>query len=134
MARSKILIGDDDASLAKVLVGILEMCGYESETAEDGDQVVAKAASCRPDLILLDVTMPKKDGYEVLRILQADKKTADIPVIMVTARDAVRDKIEGFHLGAGDYLTKPFSPEELIARINALLRHRKGVEEKIKAE
>jgi signal transduction histidine kinase len=134
MDRPKILVADDDPSISRLLEDVLSACGFESETARDGEEVLLKAASCHPDLILLDVMMPKKDGYQVLKILRDNTKTADIPVIIVTGKAEIPDKVTGLDLGAGDYLTKPFSVEELIARINVHLKGRKGMEEKIKAE
>ena len=112
MAHPKILIADDDTAINILLAGMLTLCGYATETALDGDEVLVKANSCHPDLILLDVMMPKKDGYEVLKILRAEEKTRDIPVIMVMGRIGIPDRVTGLHLGAEDYLTKPFSPEE----------------------
>ncbi len=134
MTRTRILIADDDPSVAGLLEAMLAACGYESETARDGEEVLVKAVSYEPDLILLDVMMPKKDGYEVLRVLRADRKTMDIPVIMVTGKADIPDKVAGLHLGAGDYLTKPFSTDELIARIKVHLKGRKGTEEKVRTE
>ena len=134
MAIPIILIADDDPAISKLLAGMLALCGYATETAMDGDEVLVKTDSCHPDLILLDVMMPKKDGYEVLKILQADEKTKDIPIIMVTGKIDIPDRVTGLHLGAEDYLTKPFSPEELMARIRVHLKSKKGMEEKIKTE
>lgn len=130
----KILIAEDDPSVAKMLKTVLIAQGYEGETAQDGDEVLSKATSCHPDLILLDVMMPKKDGYEVLKILRASTKTMDIPVIMVTGKAEVPDKVKGLGLGAGDYLTKPFNVAELVARVKVHLKGKRGTEEKIKAE
>jgi signal transduction histidine kinase len=134
LTRPRILIADDDAAISNLLSEVLRLNGYATETAGDGEEVLTKVDSCRPDLILLDVMMPGKDGYEVLRILQANEKTKDIPVIMVTGRADIPDRVAGLRLGAGDYLTKPFSNEELMARIRVHLRSRKGLEERIKIE
>jgi two-component system, sensor histidine kinase and response regulator len=133
-ASPRILIADDEPSVVDMLEGVLIRQGYVVEVACDGDEVLSKVESCHPDLILLDVTMPKKDGYEVLKILRQRKETADIPVMMVTGRGDIPDKITGLHLGAGDYLTKPFNVEELVARVKVHLKGKRGVEEKIKAE
>jgi signal transduction histidine kinase len=133
-ASPRILIADDEPSVVEMLEGVLIRQGYVVEIARDGDEVLAKTESCHPDLILLDVTMPKKDGYEVLKILREKKETADTPVIMVTGRGDIPDKITGLYLGAGDYLTKPFNVDELIARVKVHLKGKRGVEEKIKAE
>jgi two-component system, sensor histidine kinase and response regulator len=129
-----ILIGDDDLAVSRLLTDMLSASGYATETALDGDEVLAKVESTHPDLILLDVTMPCKDGYEILRILQRGEKTKDIPVIMVTGRADVPDRVAALHLGAEDYLVKPFSMEELLARVRVHLKTKKGMEEKIRAE
>jgi signal transduction histidine kinase len=134
VARPKILIADDDPAIIDLLERKLTAAGYECESARDGDEVLSKAGTCRPDLILLDVMMPKRDGYQVLQMLRAGKRTKDVPVIMVTGKVEIPDKVKGLHLGAGDYLTKPFSTDELIARVNVHLKGKRGVEEKIKAE
>ena len=129
-----ILVADDEAAIVEMLERVLVKHGYGVAVARDGDEVLERIESLRPDLILLDVTMPKKDGYEVLKFLRGKKETMDIPVIMVTGRGATPDKVTGLHLGAGDYLTKPFDVDELMARINVHLKGKRGVEEKIKAE
>ena len=134
VAIPKILIADDEPAVADMLERVLIRHGYKVAVARDGDEVIAKTESCHPDLILLDVIMPKKDGYEVLKILRNKKETADIPVIMVTGRGAIPDRVTGLHLGAGDYLTKPFDVDELMARIHVHLKGKRGVEEKIKSE
>jgi signal transduction histidine kinase len=134
MNNPLILIGDDDIAVSKLLTDILRASGYETETAFDGDEVLAKVETSHPDLILLDVTMPCKDGYEILRILQRDEKTKDIPVIMVTGRADVPDRVAALHLGAEDYLVKPFSMEELLARVRVHLKSKRGMEEKIRIE
>jgi signal transduction histidine kinase len=130
----KILIADDEPAVADMLERVLTRHGYEVAVARDGDEVIAKSESCHPDLILLDVTMPKKDGYEVLKVLRKKKETSDIPVIVVTGRGDIPDKLTGLHLGAEDYLTKPFDVDELMARIHVHLKGKRGVEEKIKSE
>jgi signal transduction histidine kinase len=134
IASPRILIADDEPAVVELLEGVLIRQGYAVAVARDGDEVIAKAESCHPDLILLDVTMPKKDGYEVLKILRESKETADIPVMMVTGRGDIPDKLTGLHLGAGDYLTKPFDVDELMARVHVHLKGKRGVEEKIKSE
>jgi len=134
MTRSRILIGDDEPDICFMLKTALESYEFETETAMDGDEVIAKINTFRPNLLLLDVMMPKKSGYEVLGIIRSNKKTSEIPVIMLTGKADVPDKIAGFQLGATDYLTKPFEFSELIARINVHLQTQKGLEKKIKTE
>ncbi len=129
-----ILVADDEEPITELLERALTKRGYGVVVARDGEEVLERIESFRPDLILLDITMPKKDGYEVLKILREKKETMDIPVIMVTGRGDIPDKVTGLHLGAGDYLTKPFDVDELMARINVHLKGKRGVEEKIKTE
>jgi two-component system response regulator MprA len=116
----KILIADDEPQLRRALERALKLEGYEVELAEDGDQALGAAAGSSPDAIVLDVLMPKRDGLEVCRELRArDDRT---PVLMLTARDAVQDRVDGLDAGADDYVVKPFALEELLARLRALLR------------
>lgn len=118
----KILIIDDNLDTLQ-LVGInLESQGYEIFAAKDGEQGLSLAQKELPDLIFLDIMMPKIDGYEVARRLRGDPKTSQIPIIMFTAKDHVEDKVEGLEAGANDYLTKPTHPSELVARVKALLK------------
>ena len=114
-----ILIIDDDPKLIDMLRRTLAYEGYRVLTATDGHQALAKAQVERPDLVVLDWLMPGLDGIEVTRRLRAADAT---PILMLTARDAVEDRVEGLDAGADDYLVKPFAPAELLARIRALLR------------
>ena len=116
----KILAVDDDDSIREMLTLQLKRNGYEVLTAADGEEALEKALDA--DFILLDVMLPKLDGYEVCRHLKASPDTAEIPVIMLTAKSEEIDTVLGLELGADDYVVKPFSMRELIARIKAVLR------------
>jgi two-component system, OmpR family, response regulator VicR len=119
MSRS-LLIVEDDASLARVLRDNLVYEGFTVECVADGRQAVERVRWARPDLVLLDVMIPGLDGFEVCRALSSDQDR--VPTIMLTARTAQHDKIQGLELGADDYVTKPFALGELLARIHAVLR------------
>ncbi len=116
-----ILVVDDDPRITALLRRGLEYEGFEVAAARDGAQGLALAQAGRPDLVILDVMMPGLDGFEVCRRLRA---SSDVPILMLTARDEVADRVAGLELGADDYLVKPFAFEELIARVRALLRRR----------
>ena len=116
----RILVIEDEPQMRLGLRDNLELEGYEVETAADGDEGLEKVASFGPDLVLLDVMLPKKSGFEVCRELRA--QSAHTPILMLTARSADSDKVQGLELGADDYVTKPFSISELLARIRAVLR------------
>lgn len=118
----RILVVDDDAAIAEIVCINLEMSGYEVNQAPDGIQGQAMAIQIQPDLIVLDLMLPKVDGYTVCQRLRRDDRTSDIPVLMLTALSQTQNKVEGFNAGADDYLTKPFEIEELLARVRALLR------------
>ncbi|HWQ42058.1 MAG TPA: response regulator transcription factor [Desulfosporosinus sp.] len=124
----KILLIEDDVQTQELVRFNLEKEGLAVLTASDGEQGLELARRERPDLIILDLTLPVMDGYDVCKILRAQKDTAAISIIILSARDDVADKVIGLELGADDYLTKPFSPRELAARIKARLRegHRKN--------
>ena len=117
--KYKILIVDDDINICELLRLYLEKDGFETVVANDGEQAVEYALKYSPDLILLDIMLPKLDGWQVCRQI---RKTADTPIIMLTAKGETFDKILGLELGADDYVTKPFSPLELVARVKAQLR------------
>ncbi len=119
MAAAKILIIDDEPSIHTVLSAYLKTEGYEFQSAYDGPTGLAAARSFKPDIIVLDVMLPGMDGIELLTSL---RRESNIYVIMLTARSEETDKIVGLSVGADDYLTKPFSPRELVARIKAALR------------
>jgi two-component system OmpR family response regulator len=111
---------DDEATILELLAGSLRFAGYEVVTAASGAEAVRAVAGSRPDLVLLDVMMPGGDGFEVVRRVR--DTSPDVPVIFLTARDEVSDRVTGFDLGADDYVTKPFSLDEVLARIKAVLK------------
>lgn len=117
--KEKILVVDDEASIRRILETRLSMIGYIVVTAADGEEALAAYKKELPNLIVLDIMMPKLDGYGVC---QEIRKDSDIPIIMLTALGDVADRITGLELGADDYVVKPFSPKELEARIKAILR------------
>ncbi len=131
----KILVVDDEKPISDIIKFNLSKEGYEVSTAYDGEEALEKVKEVEPDLILLDLMLPKIDGLEVAREV---RKTYDMPIIMVTAKDSEIDKVLGLELGADDYVTKPFSNRELIARVEANLRrgntNGKGQEEPANAE
>ena len=121
MAEKKILIVDDDLETLRLVGLILERQGYGIIAACSGEQALERAHIQSPDLIVLDVMMPVVDGYEVSRRLRADPNTAHLPILLLTARTSLRDKVAGFEAGADDFLTKPIHPEELVSRVETLL-------------
>ena len=123
---AKILIVEDEEDILDLVEFNLHKSGMETVRATDGLQALKAAKKEKPDLILLDVMLPEKDGYSVLKELREKGKTKDIPVIMLTAKGREDDRIRGLDLGAEDYVTKPFSPKELVLRVRALLRRAEG--------
>lgn len=115
----KVLIVDDDRTLADVIAFTFKREGYEIILAEDGEAAYRRWENDNPDLIILDVNLPKEDGFKVCRRI---REQSDIPIILLTVRSDEDDIIGGFHLGADDYITKPFSPRQLIARVKAVMR------------
>jgi two-component system response regulator MprA len=122
MTRSaRVLVVEDDADIAGALRRSLDKEGYQVRIAGDGEQALAQSSVFEPDAVVLDLGLPKLDGVEVCRRLRAD---GDVPILMLTARDAVDSRVEGLDSGADDYLVKPFERDELLARLRALLRRR----------
>ena len=119
MDNQKILIVDDDANICELLRIYLEKDGFSTLVATDGEQAIAFAQRYDPELILLDIMMPKLDGWQVCREI---RKNSSVPIIMLTAKGETFDKILGLELGADDYITKPFDTKEVVARIKAVLR------------
>jgi two-component system phosphate regulon response regulator PhoB len=119
--KTKILVVDDEPDALEVLGFKLREAGYTPVFAKDGARAIALARDERPDLVVLDLMLPEVDGLEVCKILRRDPATASIPIIMLTARAAEMDRVLGLELGADDYVTKPFSPRELVIRIRKQL-------------
>ncbi len=117
--KQKILVVDDEASIRRILETRLKMAGYNVVTAEDGEEAIELFNKTNPDIVILDVMMPKMDGYGVTREI---RRVSDIPIIILTALGDVSERITGLELGADDYVIKPFSPKELEARVKAVLR------------
>jgi two-component system alkaline phosphatase synthesis response regulator PhoP len=118
----KILIVEDEMNIVRLLRDYLEQAGFNVWVATNGETCLHMLQHERPDLILLDLGLPDKDGWDLTRIIRADFRLATIPIIMLTARVEDSDKIIGLELGADDYITKPFNPREVVARVRAILR------------
>lgn len=119
--KQRVLVVDDEPDTVELIEFNLKNAGYEIITAEDGAEALRKARSTEPDLIILDLMLPELDGLQVCKLLRNEPTTAKIPVLMLTAKAAEVDRILGLELGARDYVTKPFSPRELILRVRNLL-------------
>jgi two-component system OmpR family response regulator len=115
-----LLVVDDEPNIVELLSASLRFAGYDVSTATNGTEALKKAKEVDPDLVVLDVMMPGLDGFDVVRRLRAEDR--HVPVLFLTARDAVEDKVKGLQTGGDDYVTKPFSLDELVARVRALLR------------
>jgi two-component system phosphate regulon response regulator PhoB len=122
MAREKILVIEDEPDIAEVLQYNLQKEGFDVETARRGDAGLDAVRRDNPDLILLDLMLPGIDGLELTRMLKRDPLTSRLPIVMLTARGDVVDRIVGLELGADDYISKPFSPREVVLRVKAVLR------------
>jgi DNA-binding response OmpR family regulator len=122
MAKVKILIVDDEKNIVEAVKYNLDKAGFQTVVAYDGAKAMEVARCEVPHLIVLDWMLPKMDGLTVCRLLKQEKKTKNIPIIMLTVKSEERDKILGLESGADDYITKPFSPRELVARVKAVLR------------
>lgn len=123
--KPTILVIDDEPDAVELIEFNLKGAGFQVKTAADGAEALVKARSISPSLIVLDVMLPEMDGFEICKLLRRDPNTAAIPIIMLTAKAAEIDRVLGLELGADDYLTKPFSPRELVLRIKKLLERRK---------
>ncbi len=128
----KVLVVDDEQSIVTLLKYNLEQAGYIVEVAYDGEDALEKVNSTNPELIVLDVMLPKKDGIEVCKTIRSDKNL--VPILMLTAKDDEFDRVLGLELGADDYMTKPFSPREVVARVKAILRRSAIVNEAVPVE
>ena len=124
--KPKILVVDDEPDVVELIEFNLKGAGCEVTTAVDGEEALKKARAIPPDLIVLDVMLPEVDGLEVCKRLRSDPSTAAIPIIMLTAKAAEIDRVLGLELGADDYVTKPFSPRELVLRVKGMLRRLEG--------
>jgi DNA-binding response OmpR family regulator len=120
-SRPLVLVADDDRDILQLVSFRLERADYEVVQANDGEEALRLAKELRPDLAVLDLMMPKLNGYEVIREIRRNEETKAIPVILLTARVQEADVARGFEAGADDYLKKPFSPQELRARVQAIL-------------
>lgn len=129
-ARQKVLVVDDEPDAVELIEFNLKSNGYDVVTAADGEEALQKARAVLPNLIILDLMLPEVDGMEVCKILRRDPRTSGIPIIMLTAKAAEIDRVLGLELGADDYVTKPFSPRELVLRVKRLLRVQEAPEEK----
>src|SRR6476619_7437362 len=118
----RILVVDDDKQIVRLVRSYLENAGMIVFTAFDGEEAMKFIRHERPDLVVLDLMLPKRDGWEITRWLRADTHLSTIPILMLTARVEDTDRIQGLELGADDYLTKPFNPLEVVARVKAILR------------
>ena len=125
MTKETILIVDDEEDIIELIKYNLKNEGYSILTAESGEQAIKIAKQSRPDLIVLDLMLPGMDGLEVTRYLRSNEETSDMPIVMLTAKGEESDIITGLELGANDYISKPFSPKVLTARIRAIFRRRK---------
>ena len=122
----RILVVDDDKQIVRLIQSYLERANYQVMTAYDGETALHIIRRERPDLIVLDLMLPNRDGWEITRTIRSDQNLATLPVIMLTARVEDTDKIVGLELGADDYIAKPFNPHEVVARVRAVLRRATG--------
>ncbi|MCK9525295.1 MAG: response regulator transcription factor [Limnochordia bacterium] len=125
MVKQKVLIVDDEVSIQELIRFNLEQAGFDTGVASDGLEALEVFESYKPDLIVLDLMLPGKDGYDVCKEI---RRTSNVPIIMLTAKETELERVLGLELGADDYMTKPFSPLELVARIKAVLRRASGQE------
>jgi two-component system, OmpR family, alkaline phosphatase synthesis response regulator PhoP len=123
---ARLLVVDDDPQIVRLLQAYLEQAGFVVLTAPDGELAWQLIRRERPDLVVLDLMLPKRDGWDITRRVRADEHLAGMPIVLLTARVADSDKMEGFDLGADDYITKPFNAPEVVARVRAVLRRATG--------
>jgi DNA-binding response OmpR family regulator len=119
-SEKSILLVDDDPSIVQMTTLLLEQAGYGVRSAHSGEEALLCVRDTVPQLILLDVTMPGMDGWEVLRLLKSDEATSSVPVVMFSVKYEIRDKVHALQQGAHDYITKPFSTEDLLARVERI--------------
>ena len=125
--KQRILVVDDDREVVRLIRGYLAQAGYEVLVAYDGETALHMLRRERPDLLLLDLMLPGRDGWEITRLVRSDAALAHTPIIMLTARVDDTDKIVGLEMGADDYVTKPYNPREVVARVRARLRSQEAV-------
>src|SRR4051812_3083413 len=128
-ATQKILIAEDEQDVLNLLATNLKAAGFQVIKAEDGESALEQARNALPSLVILDLMLPGMSGLEVCRVLKAEPDTRRIPILMLTAKAEEVDRIVGLELGADDYVTKPFSPRELVLRVRSILRRSSGVQE-----
>ena len=126
-ARQTILVVDDDPNIVRLVRSYLEQSGFRVETVGDGDAALQAIHSLRPDLIVLDLMLPGRDGLSVTQFVRSDPVLAGTPILMLTARVEDVDRIVGLEMGADDYVTKPFNPREVVARVKAILRRNRPI-------
>lgn len=129
MATQRILVVDDDKEIVRLIMAYLEQGGYQALVAYNGDTALHTIRRERPDLVILDLMLPDQDGWEITRIVRSDATLASTPIIMLTARVDDTDKIIGLELGADDYITKPFNPREVVARVRSVLRRTQATDQ-----
>jgi two-component system alkaline phosphatase synthesis response regulator PhoP len=129
MLKKRILVVDDDKEIVRLMSSYLEAAGYDVLAAYNGEAALHTIRREHPDLVLLDLMLPERDGLEITRLLRSDPFLAQTPVIMITARVSDTDKIVGLEMGADDYITKPYNPREVLARVRACLRVRSSLGE-----
>ena len=122
----RILVAEDDPITRRFVVSLLTERGYEVLVAEDGEHAIATATTAQPDLIVSDLVMPYRDGYEVLRAIRNDERLKNIPVLILSMRDREEDIVRGFEQGADEYVVKPFNARELVYRVRRLLEPRRA--------
>jgi DNA-binding response OmpR family regulator len=128
MKKARILLAEDELSLGKIITESLEMKGFEIIYCIDGEDALEKYLDTNPDILVLDVMMPKKDGFTLAKEIR--KQNTSIPILFLTAKSQTQDVVKGFHSGGNDYLKKPFSMEELVVRIEALLQRNTTIQQK----
>lgn len=122
----RVLVAEDDPVTRRFVVSLLEERGYDVLVAEDGEHAVATAMSAQPDLIVSDLVMPYRDGYEVIRAIRNDDRVKHVPVLILSMRDREEDIVRGFEQGADDYVVKPFNAREFLARVRNLLEPKRA--------
>lgn len=134
MEKKKILVVDDEPDVTDLVAYHLKAKGFQVETLNDATASISKARSYQPNLVILDIMMPHLSGIQVCRILRADPKLAKVPIVFLTAKAEAPDRIEGLESGADDYLSKPFSPKELVLRVESILRRVSSTQEPVGAK